>query len=102
MSGLHIPYITWKGQGSAPDRLLKNSSKNQFTSKDRHDKLLQLQNEEEQLLGEKQRHEPMFYYVRMEDMVPENHLLRLIDKYIDLGFIREKVKHLYSHTGRPS
>jgi len=54
------------------------------------------------LLGEKQRHEPMFYYVRMEDMVPENHLLRLIDKYIDLGFIREKVKHLYSHTGRPS
>jgi transposase len=44
----------------------------------------------------------MFYYVRMEDMVPENHLLRLIDKYIDLGFIRGKVKHLYSHTGRPS
>lgn len=54
------------------------------------------------MLGEKQRHEPMFYYVRMEDMVPENHLLRLVDKYIDLGFIREKVKHLYSHTGRPS
>jgi transposase len=63
---------------------------------------LQLQNEEEQLIGEKQRHEPMFYYVRMEDMVPENHLLRLVDKHIDLGFIREKVKHLYSHTGRPS
>jgi transposase len=63
---------------------------------------LQLQKEEEQLLGEKQRHEPMFYYVRMEDMVPEDHLLRLVDQYIDLGFIREKVKHLYSHTGRPS
>ncbi len=54
------------------------------------------------MLGEKQRHEPMFYYVRMEDMVPENHLLRLVDQYIDLGFIRAKVKHLYSHTGRPS
>lgn len=54
------------------------------------------------MIGEKQRHEPMFYYVRMEDMVPENHLLRLVDKYIDLGFIRGKVKHLYSHTGRPS
>jgi len=54
------------------------------------------------LLGEKQRQEPMFYYVRMEDMVPQDHPLRLIDKYIDFGFIREKVKHLYSHTGRPS
>ncbi len=35
-------------------------------------------------------------------MIPENHLLRLVDKHIDLGFIRGKVKHLYSHTGRPS
>jgi len=46
------------------------------------------------LLGESQRKEPMFYYVRMEEMIPENHLLRLVDKHIDLGFIREKVKHL--------
>jgi transposase len=44
----------------------------------------------------------MFYYVRVEDIVPENHLLRLIDRHIDLKFIRDKVKHLYSHTGRPS
>lgn len=54
------------------------------------------------MLGESQRKEPMFYYVRMEEMIPENHLLRLVDKHVDLGFIREKVKHLYSHTGRPS
>jgi len=54
------------------------------------------------LLGEKQRSEPMFYYVRMEDLVPEGHLLRLVDQYIDLGFIKDKVRHLYSHTGRPS
>ncbi len=55
------------------------------------------------MLGEKQKSEPMFYYVRMEDIVPEGHLLRLIDQHIDLSFIREKVKHLYSrHTGRPS
>lgn len=44
----------------------------------------------------------MFYYIRMEDIVPEDHLLRLIDKYVDFSFIREKVRHLYSHTGRPS
>ena len=54
------------------------------------------------MLGEKQRVEPMFYYVRIEEMIPENHLLRLVDRHIDLTFIRDKVKHLYSHTGRPS
>jgi transposase len=57
---------------------------------------------EEPLLGESRRSERIFYYVRMEDIVPENHLLRLIDRHIDLKFIRDKVKHLYSHTGRPS
>ena len=54
------------------------------------------------MLGKKRRREPMFYYVRMEETFPENHLLRLVDKHIDLSFIRDKVKHLYSHTGRPS
>ena len=54
------------------------------------------------MLGENRRSERMFYYVRMEDIVPENHLLRLIDRYIDLKFVRGKVKHLYSRTGRPS
>jgi len=63
---------------------------------------LQLQKEEGQLLGEQQKQATMFHYIRMEDMVPENHLLRMVDKYIDFSFIREKVKHLYSHTGRPS
>jgi transposase len=58
--------------------------------------------EEARLLGESQRKEPMFYYVRMEDLVPPDHLLRLVDKNVNLDFIREKVKHLYSRTGRPS
>jgi len=62
----------------------------------------QPENEEDILLGENQRKEPMFYYVRIEEMVPADHLLRLVDKHVGLGFIREKVKHLYSHTGRPS
>ncbi|GBE06907.1 hypothetical protein BMS3Bbin05_00239 [bacterium BMS3Bbin05] len=54
------------------------------------------------MLGESQQSEQMFYYVRVEDIVPEDHLLRLIDRHIEFSFIREKVKHLYSHTGRPS
>jgi len=44
----------------------------------------------------------MFYYVKIEDMVPEDHLLRLVEGHVRLDFVREKVKHLYSHTGRPS
>jgi transposase len=44
----------------------------------------------------------MFYYVRIEEMIPADHLLRLVDKHVSLDFIRGRVKHLYSHTGRPS
>jgi transposase len=54
------------------------------------------------LLGEKNRQEPAFYYVKIDDLIPEDHLLRLIHKHVDFSFIRNKVKHLYSHTGRPS
>jgi transposase len=34
--------------------------------------------------------------------VPENHLLWLVDKHIDFGFVRERLKDSYSETGRPS
>ncbi|HET8827280.1 MAG TPA: hypothetical protein VFM77_19215 [Terriglobales bacterium] len=33
--------------------------------------------------------EALFYYFRLEDQVPENHLLRLIDKHISFDFVRE-------------
>ncbi len=51
------------------------------------------------MLGDHERKEPMFYYVRMEDIVPEDHLLRLVDRHIDFSFIREKVKHLEAIFG---
>jgi transposase len=44
----------------------------------------------------------LFYYFRLEDQVPETHLLRLIDKHISFAFVREKLKESYSDTGRPS
>ena len=46
--------------------------------------------------------ESLFYYFRLEDQVPENHLLRLIDTHIDFSFVREQLKASYSDTGRPS
>ena len=54
------------------------------------------------MMGSHDRSEALFYYFRLEDQVPENHLLRLIDTRIDFGFVRERLKDSYSDTGRPS
>jgi len=48
------------------------------------------------------RSEALFYYFRLEDQVPENHLLRLIDKHVSFSFVREQLKNSYSDAGRPS
>jgi transposase len=40
--------------------------------------------------------------VYIENLVPTDHLLRKIDRYVDFSFIRELVKDLYCHdNGRP-
>ncbi len=41
--------------------------------------------------------------VTLEQLVPSNHLLRLIDRHIDFSFIRTETEHLYSsNNGRPA
>src|SRR5205809_2636724 len=54
------------------------------------------------MMGHYSRGEALFYYFRLEDQVPENHLLRLIDKHISFEFVRERLKDSYSENGRPS
>src|SRR5215469_5280565 len=54
------------------------------------------------MLGQHDRTESLFYYFRIEDQVPENHLLRFIDRYVSFDFVREKLRACYSETGRPS
>jgi len=54
------------------------------------------------MMGHHSRAESLFYYFRLEDQVPENHLLRLIERHINFEFIRAKLKDSYSDTGRPS
>jgi transposase len=54
------------------------------------------------MMGQHDRSEALFYYFRLEDHVPETHLLRLIEKHISFGFVRERLKASYSDTGRPS
>jgi transposase len=41
--------------------------------------------------------------VTLEQLVPKDHLLRLIDRHIDFDFIRERTAHLYcADNGRPA
>src|SRR6267154_1020110 len=54
------------------------------------------------MMGQHSGSEALFYYFRLEDQVPENHLLRLIEKHTSFEFVRERLKHSYSETGRPS
>src|SRR5437868_14463845 len=54
------------------------------------------------MMGQHDRSEALFYYFRLEDQVPENYLLRLIEKHISFEFVREHLKQSYSETGRPS
>jgi hypothetical protein len=43
------------------------------------------------MMGQHTRSESLFYYFRLDDQVPENHLLRLVDKHIDFGFVRDRL-----------
>jgi hypothetical protein len=43
--------------------------------------------------------EALFYYFRLEDQIPETHLLRLIEKHISFAFVRERLKASYSDSG---
>jgi transposase len=54
------------------------------------------------MMGQHDRSEALFYYFRLEDQIPETHLLRLIDKHISFAFVREKLRESYSETGRLS
>jgi len=40
--------------------------------------------------------------VNIEEMIPEDHFLRVIDKYFDWNFVYEEVEKLYSKLGRKS
>jgi len=42
------------------------------------------------MMGHHARSEALFYYFCLEDQVPENHLLRLIDQHISFEFVRAR------------
>lgn len=46
--------------------------------------------------------EALFYGFSLERHIPSDHMLRSIDRFVDLGDIRERLKAFYSDMGRPS
>lgn len=44
----------------------------------------------------------LFYEFNLEDHVPGDHLLRSIDRFVDLGDMRSHLRPFYSDIGRPS
>jgi len=54
------------------------------------------------MIGQHDRSQALFYYFRLEDQVPETHLLRHVEKHIRFVFVRERLRRSYSETGRPS
>jgi transposase len=44
----------------------------------------------------------LFYEFSLEDHVPADHLLRSIDRFVELAEVRPRLVPLYSSTGRPS
>jgi len=55
------------------------------------------------MMGEPRRQqEDLFYEFSLERHVPETHLLRSIDRFVELGGMRRELAPFYSETGRPS
>jgi len=44
----------------------------------------------------------LFYEFNLEQHIPDAHLPRQIDKFLDFDQIRHHLHTFYSHTGRPS
>ncbi len=54
------------------------------------------------MMGQSIVQDQLFYAFNLEDHVPRDHLLRGVDRFLDLGELRQHLAPFYSHTGRPS
>jgi len=54
------------------------------------------------MMGTQAAPEQLFYDFCLDDHVPADHMLRQIDRFLDLGRVRGELKPFYSHIGRPS
>src|SRR6201984_1310997 len=55
------------------------------------------------MMGERRNgQDALFYEFSLERHVPERHLLRSIDRFVELDGLRRELAPFYSETGRPS
>jgi transposase len=55
------------------------------------------------MMGERRvRQDALFYEFSLEDHVPEGHLLRSVDRFVELDGLRQELAPYYSGKGRPS
>lgn len=52
--------------------------------------------------GKKNFQPRLFYQISLADFIPQDHLLRKLEKVLDLNWIRKATREYYSHTGKPS
>lgn len=54
------------------------------------------------MMGQATVQDQLFYAFNLDDHVPGDHLLRGVDRFLDLSELRQHLAPFYSHTGRPS
>ena len=54
------------------------------------------------MMGHQVAHPERIEVINLEEFVPRNHLLRAVDRYLDLTEFRSHLSEFYSQTGRPS
>jgi len=54
------------------------------------------------MMGTQAAPERLFYDFCLDEHVPLDHILRQIDRFLDLSDVRQELKPFYSHIGRPS
>ncbi len=54
------------------------------------------------MMGHTANQDQLFYAFNLEEHIPPDHLLRGINRFLDLSTLREHLAPFYSHTGRPS
>jgi transposase len=54
------------------------------------------------MMGKKERSFAPLVKVSLEELVPQVHFYRHLERTLDLSFVREFVEQTYAHGGRPS
>jgi transposase len=54
------------------------------------------------MMGQAGNQDRLFYSFKLDEHVPRDHLLRGINRFLDLGGLSQYLAPFYSHTARPS